>query len=114
MNKPFDLAAEIDLHLANDYKEDMKVTPSYYVLEAYAPKLLELIKKWKELQPDIAADLYSLERKIQLFGVDLPSHLKNDLKKGNKRYKPKWQELKDHIEAIKYELLKIWKEKKNA
>jgi NTP pyrophosphatase (non-canonical NTP hydrolase) len=111
MNKPFDLPAEIQLHLPNDYKEDMKVTPSYYALEAYAPKILELTTKWKEIQPEIADELYSLERRIKLFQIDLPGHLKDDLKKGNKRYKPKWQELKDNIETIKRELLKLWKEK---
>lgn len=113
MKRPFNLAAEIKLHLDDDFREGMKVTPSYYVLEAYASKLLELIERWKESEPDMADQLYSLQRKIDLFRVDLPGHLKDDLKKGNKRYRIKWLTLKDSIEAMKRGLLNLWKENGN-
>ncbi|RUT68579.1 hypothetical protein D0817_20870 [Flavobacterium cupreum] len=111
MNKRFDLVSEFNLHLDDDYKESMKITPSYYILEGYASKLLELIKQWEQLEPDTAEELYSLERKIKLLQVDLSGHLKHDLKKENKQYRTNWLILKDNVQAMKHELLNLWKEK---
>jgi hypothetical protein len=53
--------------------------------------------------------LYSVERQIDLFGVDLLRELKHDYDKGNKIYRNKWIGLKQNIDNLKDSLLKIWK-----
>lgn len=111
MKNEFDLHNEIKMFLEDD-KESMKVTPSYYFLESYTPKLLDLIKKWKSLDPEIYESLYLIERQIDLFRVDLLGELKHDYDKENKRYREKWIGLKQDIDYLKNILLKIWKEKK--
>lgn len=112
MKNEFNLLNEVKIFLADD-KEYMKVTPSYYFLDSYASKLLELIKKWKSIDPVIHESLGSIERQITLFSIDLLGELKNDYDKKNKRYREKWIRLKQDIDYLKNILLKIWKEKNN-
>jgi hypothetical protein len=110
IDNKFDLILEIKMFLEDD-KEFMKVKPSYYFLNSYAPKLLELIETWKKLDSEIHDSLCSVKRKIDIFRVDLAGELKHDYEKGNKRYRDKWIVQKDNIDNLKEVLIKIWKDK---
>lgn len=112
LDNKFDLISEIKMFLGDD-KEFMKAKPSYYFLNSYAPKLLELIEKWQEFDSEIHTSLYSIKRKIDIFRVDLLGELKHDYEKGNKRYRDKWIIQKENIDNLKEVLIKIWKEKYN-
>jgi hypothetical protein len=113
MKPELDIPAQISLHLMDDEKEYMLLSPSYYILEFHANKLLELIKKWKTEVPEVNILVLSLERKIDIYKADLPGHLKSDLKKGNKRYRDKWIVLKNNIDGMRKELLTLWKQHYN-
>lgn len=113
MKTEFDLINEIKEFLGED-REFLKVKPSYYFLDSYAPKLLELIENWKSIDSEIHSSLYFIQRRIDIFRVDLLGELKHDYDKGNKRYRDKWIVQKEKIDNLKDELVNIWKEKNQS
>lgn len=75
-------------------KNDFLKTPSIYVLEKSAKKLLDLLEPIRDINETSDTEFLSLKMDLDIFITDLPGELNHDYKNQNKRYREKWSKEK--------------------
>lgn len=106
MNETFNYKKNLDSFLENYKGESRLKFPSYYFLELYSDKLLELIEIWR--RSNLGDDrTILLKRDVQVFKSDLIGSLKHDFEKRLVRYYQKWTMEKSIIDSLKLKFLRI-------
>lgn len=89
------------LPIKKELSEAMRLkTPTIYPLEGGAQRLLNLVNQLRKESEEANPSLYSIKRELDIYLADLDGELLGDYRKGNKRYKGKWDAQRTKLVGI--------------
>ena len=112
MENKFNPNAEIK-EFIKKHKDEFLLDYSKNILESYAEKLLELIKKWESKEKKMIEEIYFTKHKIKNFQSDFTDELPNNYDNKKRDHRQKWSVQKEIIDNLKVEFLGIYDEFQN-